>query len=316
MKRRTLTNFGRISLAPLLAAGAVLCVSRAMAQPVISNAANGSSSAAFWYLNGLPSCCSDSPNGAIYYTQWQLNVYIPPGGSGTPVWSTDSPLLVSIAPAANGLSAILTAQGPSNTIAQGQATYNIHIYVTENGVQSAPFPVYINTPFSFAITSSGQYCNSNGDCDCKAAGLNGYTGYITASYDQGYDILGNALVPIDFHETIENQQFVAPGWKGKVGSPTASGWAATQWQPGNLWIDFYTLCGTGVLNPPATSSGNGTTAGFTETQKFWIGTTTTNFTGSCIDRNATTFYTDHGASSNLQTPGIPASICNQGQFAN
>lgn len=139
--------------------------------------------------------------------------------------------------------------------------------------------------------------------------------------DQGYDILGNTLVPIDLHETLENQQFAATAWQGKVGAPTAQGWAANSlsWQPsGNLWTwtDYLSICTNGVLDPPVTSSGNGTTVGFTLTQKFWIGTTTTNFTGSCIDRNVTTFYTDHGASSNLQTPGIPSTICNQYNYGN
>ncbi len=110
----------------------LMVVPNASAQaPVITNANDGSGSAAFWYLNGNPSVDG-------YYVQQALNLQPPNDGNPAPtiVWSTDQPLVVSISPAPNGLSALLTAEGSSDTTPKGVETYNIHITVTYDGTPS------------------------------------------------------------------------------------------------------------------------------------------------------------------------------------
>ncbi|HEY9140340.1 MAG TPA: hypothetical protein VIN93_05580 [Bryobacteraceae bacterium] len=319
MKRLILINLGHLALAPLLAAGLIFCASSAMAQaPVIVNGADGSGSAAFWYLNGLPSCCADSPgtppDQAIYYTQWNVVALPQPGCTGTPEWSTDSPTLVSISPDPPSMTlATLTSLGPSYTTKQSTPIYNIHIYVTACGVESAPFPVYINTPFSMSIAPQGQDCLGS-VCNCGVLGLTNYVGYAGTTNNSGYDILGNTLVQIDLHEFLEGSQW-SPGnnYSNYFTFPSSGGWPVSLWASKTTWTDDYIMCAAppaSNLSPPLLPWGSGNTPIFTITQLWFIGTQTIGPSGSCIGKDLVTYYNDHAAASGLQTPGIPATICN------
>ena len=287
--------------------------------PVITNAADGSSSAAFWYLGG-----GSSVDG--YLVQWRVNLTAPAGDTNptpTITWSSDRTDLISIAPASDGLSAVLTALRSSDTTRPGSfptpSSYNIHITAVYDGVSSAGFPVYLNTPFAMT-TSASQYC-SGGVCSCDAFfPREGDHGYITLNVSSVQDILGETLVPIRLNESLENQHFVAAGWVGS-GFPVAGKWTpaggsgAAPWQSNNTFNDYFYICTTNTTRtPPITSYGSGTTAIFTETQKFWIGTTTA-FSGVCAQRGLVTLYTDHGGNSSVIVPGIPSgTICNRGAF--
>ncbi|MGA2273528.1 MAG: hypothetical protein ABSH00_08230 [Bryobacteraceae bacterium] len=81
------------------------------------------------------------------------------------------------------------------------------------------------------------------------------------------------------------------------------------------WTDWFAQCAgpstAPSLKPPILPWGSGSTPDLTETQSFWIGTQSISRSGSCIGFDTVTFYTDHAAVSGQQTPGIPATICNQ-----
>ncbi|HLH41900.1 MAG TPA: hypothetical protein VKV74_02850 [Bryobacteraceae bacterium] len=120
----------------------VLSVRLALAQgvPVVTGP-NGAAAVAFWYLGGItPGCCND---GAYYYTQSVL--YLQPNTTDpnpSVQWITDSPSKVQITPQGGNL-VLLTALGHSSP----GTNYDIHVTAVVDGVSSAPFPVYINTPW-------------------------------------------------------------------------------------------------------------------------------------------------------------------------
>ncbi|MGA8580038.1 MAG: hypothetical protein WB579_15240 [Bryobacteraceae bacterium] len=324
MKRPTPTNFGHAAQPTLLAVGLILCVSSAMGQaPTIVNAADGSGSAAFWYLNGLPSCCEDSPgappNQAIYYTQWEVLANLQPGCTGTPTWSTDHGTLVSISPELGAPAAILTSLGPSYTTNQYTPVYNINIYVTACGVKSAGFPVFINTPYSFSSAVQGRFCNkTTGLCNCNAfPSTMGALGYAGSYYDSAYDLFGNVFVPIDLHEKWLNPvTFVAGNnWAQYMANNLVSySWPASVWNSGTTWGDAIGACAPaadfGAIDPEPLPWGNvGTAATFTENQEYWIGTTTLGNYGTCVLWGGMAWFSDHDGYDLQVVPGIPATLC-------
>jgi hypothetical protein len=47
---------------------------------------------------------------------------------------------------------------------------------------------------------------------------------------------------------------------------------------------------------------------FSETQNYYIGSTTTNGSGLCTQASAANLYTNYGAQSNIQPPAYPATV--------
>ena len=180
--------------------------------------------------------------------------------------------------------------------------------VTYNGVQSDPFPVFINTPFT--LVHGGPYNFST----CTAAG---YTepGFVEAAGVSVADLIGQTLVPIDTNETLEN--FVnVNGSDWFTPPPTASSWTPLNgdWS-GNSFTDAILVCGLGFHPSPQPYNPNGTTVEANVTQKFWIGTAT-HFQGVCVQRDIITEYRDHGAYGTLSTPIVNKADCNQGTVIN
>jgi hypothetical protein len=290
------TVFRLISLALQLGTSLMFFAIIVMAQqPTIVNGADGSGQAAFWYLGGLPSCCADSAAAGVgaYYTQAQLLASIQPGCSETPSWTTDSPQMVAIAPNPGGLSAILTSSAPSYTTKQTTVQYNIHIYVTACGMQSPPFPVFINTPISFSDAAQGVLCNAYG-CNCNANPSNqarGITqGYLGWDLNSGGDLVGNTLVKIDLHELLGIYWDPGVNWGNYVTPPQPSGWPATTWYNTTAWADELGVCVTPgtPMNPLIWSWGAyppGTTYVGVSIQSFLVGTTQINGQGACITGN-------------------------------
>lgn len=281
---------------------------RLSAQPPTVYGPNNASSVAFWYLGpGINSCCTSMPN--LYYAQTVLTIVPTNNGNPNPSihWSTDSPSRLSISPSANGLSAVLTALGPSTY----QAGYDIHVIVTYDGYPSDPFPVFINTPFTMTTSADiGSYT-----CQQLGAPAN-WVGYANDVSHGIADLLGATLIPINVKESLEKRQWLNATYSSGP-LPTATPWLWNQWQ-GNVFIDRFTICAStpNPLNPPPTSyNPNGTTAVFNETQKFWVGTTT-DFAGVCVQRGVVTLYTDHGRVSPYYTPVTNKADCNPGIVLN
>jgi hypothetical protein len=220
----------------------------------------------------------------------------------TITWSTDSPSKVQITP--NGTTgATLTALGHSSP----GTTYDINVRVTVDGIQSAAFPVYINTPWTQSHTGPSS------PATCSAIfGLgypNGWVGRVTNTVT---DLAGNQIVPIDARETFENDKslYTNEDW----GPPSSEAkWPATDWV-NNAFLDTYALCwgGSPAPTPPTVSwSTNGTTAINSDTQKYWLGSTT-RFSGECTQRQWITWYTDHIVLTSVATQISDQSLCAQG----
>jgi hypothetical protein len=122
------------------------------------------------------------------------------------------------------------------------------------------------------------------------------------------------------HESLEKQMWFGTYISFPLATP--SNLPIANWNADNTFSDYFSACDNSATNnamsPPLTSSGNtGTTAIYNSTQKYWVGTTTnTPFVGACVQRNVPNLFTDHGAMTNILVPGIPATICNQGNVGN
>jgi hypothetical protein len=274
-----------------------------------------------WYFGG------QSPGGDYSVTNALVVAPTPGDTNPNPVisWSVDNPSLLQLVPYTNQItnnSANITSLGPSFTSHQGVLTYNIHITVTYDGVASDPVPVFINTPLAANNTNQIQYCNGHG-CDCAALYPGqGLQGYVTLIQGALLDILGNQLQPVILHETLEQQQYLAAAYisanqSGQLGFPMADTWTVAEWNSNKTFNDYYGFCEPPAdqFTPPVTSSGGGNTQLFNETQKYWIGVSGPGFLGSCVQRNVARLYTDHGAMTDIEVPGIPSIICNQGNFS-
>jgi hypothetical protein len=270
----------------------------------------GSSSVAFWYLGGAPACCD-----GLTYKYWvSSTAYLTlntQNRNPTISWYTDSPSRLSIPNPISG-SATLIALGASDF----QAGYDIHVWVTVDGLSSNQLPVFINTPSTMTTSGPSQFCNALG-CDCLARGypVNGI-GYVALITHGVADRIGNILTPIDLNESLEHQQFFG-GWIGQV-PPVATPWNVFQWNPNNTISDYLSACSLegSSPNPPPTAFGlNGTVPILNETQKFWIGSQT-HFHGVCVQRGVLTLYTDHGAVSPYYTPILSPADCNEGNVIN
>lgn len=289
------------NVAILTVACLLSCFNMVAQTPPAITGPGGATSAAFWYLGGVsPNCCSDITN--KYWTVWAVNLTTNTSDpTPTIVWSTDSSTKVSIAP--NGTTgATLTALGHSSA----GTTYDINIWVTVDGVQSANFPVYINTPWTQSHTGP------TASTTCTALfGLgtpNGWVGQVTNSLT---DLAGNQVIPIDARETFENDKALYTGENWGVSSEAS--WPATDWSS-NSFVDTYAMCWGGSPAPtPATTSWNtsGTTAINSDTQKYWMGSTS-RFQGECSQRHALTWYTDHAVLSSVTTPVTTQSTCASG----
>ncbi len=230
----------------------------AIARPAISGP-SGANSVAFWYLGGAPSIDGYSVQQQVTLTTNSSNL------SPTITWSTDSPARVSIT--SNSAGALLLSTGPSAF----QAGYDVHVTVTVDGVQSLPFPVFINTPFTMTTSDFGEYCNSNG-CGCSADGHAGWAGYANLVEHFVTDLLGAKFGPITLNESLENQQWLNATY-AILTYPAATSWTANNWVTSRTaFQDEFSLC---VLNPrqplvPALGSysPDGGTAVFNQTQKF------------------------------------------------
>ena len=272
------------------------------------NGPNGAVSAEMWYLGGAPSADG-------YSIQSQVYLSAPTPSSPTPhiSWSTDSPSRVSITPSADGTSAILTATGASAY----QAGFDIHITVTYNGVNSKPFPVFINTPYTMTTSPAQNYCQ-NGVCGCPLFGYSSDFGYISVVTHGVAGIDGTIMSPIRLNESLEHQQWLTGNWASQGGYPTPSNWTAGQWNAGtNTFSDYLWICSdNATVTPPVSSyNPNGTTMLLNETQKFWVGSAS-QFNGSCVEKGIVSLYTDHGTLTSYETPIVNKSDCNQGNTIN
>jgi hypothetical protein len=244
-----------------------------------------------------------------YWAQTTLTIVPPNDGNPTPSiqWYTDSPGRLSISPSGNGLSAVLTALGPSVY----QAGYDIHVTVEYDGYPSNPFPVFIDTPYT--MTTSADI----GHFTCQQLGAPAnWVGYANDVSHGIADLLGTTLIPINVKESLENQRWVNATYNGG-GFPAATPWTWDQWQ-GNAFIDRFTMCAStpNPLNPPPTNyNPNGVSAVFNETQKFWVGTVI-DFAGVCVQRGVVTLYTDHGKLTPYYTPITNKADCNPGTVLN
>lgn len=212
---------------------------------------------------------------------------------------------------AHGCQARLTALGHS---APGM-TFDIDVWVQVDGISSAQFPVFINTPWTHIQTMPIP----TSSCSTLFPGEgvpNGWVGRV----DNSIQDLTNAIItPIDARETFENNKIIYSGttW---IGSPTETTWTSAIWQQ-NTFADVYAMCwgGSPTPNPPTTSwSLSGSTAINSDTQKYWIGSFF-RFQGKCSERKAVTWYTDHIVHNNFTTPIADDSSngpCAQGRFAN
>ena len=166
------------------AAAALFCCFHAAAQtPPVITGANGATSAAFWYLGGIsPNCCPSLTN--KYWTIWAVTLTLnTPHPNPTVQWFTDSPTKLQIVPTGT-TGAILEALGHSNP----GPSFDINVWVKVNGVSSAMFPVYLNTPWVQSQTGpSSATCVSFFGLDYP----NGWVGQVTNTVR---DLAGNTTL--------------------------------------------------------------------------------------------------------------------------
>ena len=283
------------------------------AQPKIT-LSNGATSAAIWYLG--PGITGTVPNGYLTFQTLQATYPADTNPNPTITWSTNQPSLVKLtAQSFTNKTSYYVAQatGPSFTTPQlPPPTYNVWVVVTWDGVKSAPFTMFINMPYANNSVNKGQYCSPPGSCDCNAAGFKpGQTGYVTLYDVYTLDLFSNDISQIGTNEVLFNQLWLGTGnWTAANGNPSQASWLPGDWNSQNTFPDFYWICtlDPSYLTPPPTSYGSGGTAVFSETQNYYIGSTT-NGDGLCTQAAAVTLYTNHGAASNVQPPAYPATVC-------
>jgi hypothetical protein len=291
----------------LLLAGAA----QVSAQPKIT-LSNGATSASIWYFG--PGITGKVASGYLTFQTLQATDPADTNPNPTITWSTNQPSLLQLASQQfTNKTSYYTAQaiGPSFTFAQlPPPTYNISVVVTWDGVKSASFPIFINMPYANHAADEGQYCSA-GSCDCNAFYPGkGYTGYITLYNVQTEDLFSNYLTAVGTNEVLFNQLWLGTGgWTGT--NPAQSKWTTAQWNSQYTFPDWYWICTSNPssLSPPPTSSGSGGAAVFTETQDYYIGSSTTTGSGLCTQANAVTLSTNNGAQSNTQPPAYPATVC-------
>jgi hypothetical protein len=291
----------------------LLLFNAAIAQtlPTISGP-NGAPSAAFWWLGGVtPDCCGGMPS--KYYTVWDIFLTTNTANPNPTVqWSTNSPTKVSITPQGT-TGARLTALAPSSH----GTTYDIQVFATVDGVQSAAFPVFINTPYEQGQTLPAPFSS------CAALfPFDGVpNGWVARRDNSVYDLTGSLIVPINVRETFENNK-VPQGTFTSWGLPKEAAWSWAVWDQ-HRWFDTFAMCwgGSPPPIPPTTSwSLSGNTIINTQTQQYWVGTPEfRGFEGKCTERAATNWYTDHITRTNIVTLLLdpPTSgPCAAGQYAN
>ena len=134
--------------------------------PNSSCSGSGTTSIAFWYLNGQPSIDG-------YAVSWQACLKANTADSSpTITWSTDAPSLIGVTPNSGG--AMLTSTGASPP---GYPPEYSHVTVTVDGVASSPFPVFVNTPYTLRQTNNGAYC-SDGGCTCWYGTSHPWQGFV------------------------------------------------------------------------------------------------------------------------------------------
>ena len=192
---------------------------------------------------------------------------------------------------------------------------NYNISVTWDGVQSASFPVFINMPYANYTVNTGQYCTAFDHCDCNSTGFYpglGYTGYVTLNNVYTEDLFNNYITRIGTNETLFNQLWLGSGgWTSPpISNPAQSNWTTGRWNSDYTFPDYFWICTSAPYNfsPEPTYSGTGGTRVFSQTQNYWIGSTT-NGSGLCTQASAVDLYTNHGAQSNIQAPAYPATVC-------
>ncbi len=242
---------------------------------------------------------------AEYWTEWPVYLTLNTSDPNpTIVWSTDSPDKIAFSPTGT-TGANLISLAPSAPY-EG---FDIHIWVTVDGVASNQFPVLVNAPQN--ESNSGPY-EATDNCAILTFGYlqYGYVGSVTYSV---FDINGAAIIPIDTSETLENYTpSPSVNWEPSV----AYTWPPSQWSTGNTYVDTYCSCWEpgGDANPEAVDwNTSGTTVVQTYTQKWWVGAQSSNFTGYCSERNKLTFYLDHSANSIVTSPVYNQDDCQIGQ---
>ena len=312
--------FVPFAIGAALAAGGLFLPQMAFAIGVPKLQADNSTYAAIWYLGpGISNVTGYGGN--VYNTTITANATAPPGDDNPhPVitYQTNEPSIISLTP--NGASVLITAIGPSYTTAQSQPVYNVTITATWDGEQSPPVYLLVNIPYSNTVVNEGQYCSSPGVCNCNAGFKPGQTGYVTLLDVYVRDLFGNALVQIPANETLKDPLYLGTGgWTSSLGVPTQGKWPLNLWNSEYSFPDYYWICSPnpGSLTPPLTNYGtSGVIAVFTETQNYWIGSTT-NGSGVCTQVDYSQLYTDHGVQGGAEIPGYPATtLCGPSYFIN
>ena len=215
----------------------------------------------------------------------------------------------------HGQLADIVTYGPSYTTPQTPPPiYNIQVTVTWDGQLSAPYPVFVNIPYSNTVVNKGQYCTAFNVCDCNAIGNTGYTGYVTLNYVYVRDLFANALTEIDSNESLFNQQLLGTGnWTSQYfPNPKQSSWEASQWLNSYYFGDYFSICSTNpaFFTPEPTYSGSGGPPVFSETQDYmdWR-SLNRNHVGVCTQGASVSLNTNNGDQSNAHIPGYPGTIC-------
>jgi hypothetical protein len=148
-------------------------------------------------------------------------------------------------------------------------------------------------------TAAGGPVNQPGACHAQGYAV----GYITYVYNSILDLTGSViLTKINLNETLENQ-IPTGNWP----LSTADAWNVTSslaWPTNTAFLDGLSACGpaTGWI-PQVTNYNYGVGAlGFSETQKFWVGSLT-HYSGECVSIDDSQFFAGYPAQTKWQIPG-------------
>jgi hypothetical protein len=255
--------------------GLMFCilVSNAFAQytPTISGAN------AFWFLGAGVlydgAGCTTIPPGACYYAQSALTSN-PNGAPGSPTWTVQT--------VPGGGSVSLSCYNCSNPVATATApsngcVYDVTLYVSYGGYQSAPFNVVIATPTTTTLVA-GYPTDS----------ALGFSGYVSRTAWNLTDSCGSSDAGLDGNEVFGT--FVSDYAGNNWGHPTAT----SEYWSTSLWYDDIGASGwtTPLAEPPQMPLTN--VKVFHDTPWRLFAGSQSFGTGVVIRSDTQQFYQDHG----------------------
>jgi len=277
----------------------------------VTGASGNPTSWGFWYLGGAPSIDG-------YYTQVGLTGNTNWGTGTRPItWTTIQGASKINTNPTTGPNVTVTALAPS---AYGGYNPDIQVQISTDGLPSAPFPLFINTPYTM-LTGAGTYGT------CTDIGM-AEPGYHNSVQHGLADLAGASLVWITTTESLENDHYVVGG----MYNASNSNWAASPsnpstwcpvgksgcslfWDTNTSFSDFTAVCGPSPIPNASSYNPNGTNPVDNLTQKFWVGSAA-GFSGECPQEDVLTYYTDHGSVSGIVTPVTNQSQCASGNVIN